>query len=128
MDQSHINSSHALASYGIKIFNLPPTCLIFKFNFSTRIDKILFCFIHSAYSKKVYYSYPPLSFDMLVHLKCSILYLSIVTAIACYFSEEKLYSISTNKNQINLFQSWIQQPYCISLRQELGYKNPATAL
>lgn len=48
-------------------------CLSVKLNFSTIIDKILFCFNNSVFKKKTFSSSPSLNFSVLGHQKSSVI-------------------------------------------------------
>ena len=59
-----------------------------------------------------------INFSVLRHLKCCTFHLNPVTATVHYISEEKLYSINTDKKQ-----ELIRQPCHISLRQQFMASN-----
>ena len=109
--QTYIDSSHTQRQIDAEILTHPPSHLSIKLNFSSKIDKILFCFNH-VFSKGILALLP---FSLLEH--ADILRIPLVETVVGTVrmaSVEKLDSIITDKNQIWSSQKQIQQPCHIS--------------
>ena len=98
-----------------KILTQPPTHLSVKFNFSTKIDKTLFCFNHSACSIKI-------SSSLLNLLLTKMLRIWLVESIGwiletgCNLSWRKLYSINqTRSSQSPTTCLWENSKWCLTI-------------
>ena len=59
--QAQIDSSHTQRQIDTKILTCPPSHFSMKLNFSSKIDKILFCFNHCVFSMSGFLALLPFS-------------------------------------------------------------------